>query len=133
MVAGNVCKTAVNIRRIDDDLLLREIGRVKGKLLQEFFEQSIETSCADVLRLLVDGLRQLRKAADGIICKAQRDALHAEQRTVLLDERVARLGEDALKVLLDKRLQLDANRKTPLQLGDKVRRFCRMKCPHDRS
>ena len=114
MVAGDVRETTVNIRRVDDDLLLREIGRVKGKLLQEFFKQRVETPCADVLRLLIDGLRQLRKAADGIICKAQRDALHAEQRAVLLDERVARLGEDALEVLLDERLQLDANRKTPL-------------------
>ena len=122
MVAGDVCETTVNIRRVDDDLLLREIGRVKGKLLQEFFKQCVETPCADVLRLLIDGLRQLRKAADGIICKTQRNALHAEQRAVLLDERVARLGEDALKVLLDERLQLDANRETPLQLGNEVRR-----------
>lgn len=117
MVAGDVRETTVNIRRVDDDLLLREIGRVKGKLLQEFFKQRVEASCADVLRLLIDGLRQLRKAADGIICKAQRDALHAEQRTVLLDECVARLGEDALEVLLDERLQLDANRKTPCSSG----------------
>ena len=49
--------------------------------------------------------------------------LGAEQRDVLLDQRVARLGQDAHEVVARERLELDADRKAALQLGNQVRRL----------
>src|SRR5687768_17835710 len=45
------------------------------------------------------------------------------QRDVLLDERVLRLGQDAHEITLAERLELDANREPPLQLGDEIGRL----------
>ena len=50
-------------------------------------------------------------------------AFGREQRRVLLDERALRLGEDADEVLAAERLELDADRKAALQLGNQVRRL----------
>ena len=53
----------------------------------------------------------------------QIDAFGRHQRHVLLDQRAARLGENADELGLAERLELDANRKPPLQLGNQIRRL----------
>ena len=80
----------------------------------------MEAARADVLGLFVHVAGELRDAADGVGTELEHDALRREQRLILLDERVLRLGEDALEVLLAQALELDADRETPLELGDEV-------------
>ena len=54
---------------------------------------------------------------------AELDAFGVHQRDVLLDQRVARLGQDADELVLAERLELDADRKAALQLGNQIRRL----------
>ena len=58
----------------------------------------------------------MRATAPGV--NAQRHLLGAQQRRVLLDQRVARLGEDPDEVVARERLQLDADREATLQLRE---------------
>ncbi len=53
--------------------------------------------------------------------KVKRHAFGCKQRLVLFDQRVLRLGEDRFEVLGGQRIELDANRKAPLQFGNQVR------------
>ena len=62
-------------------------------------------------------------AADRVVGERERDALGLHQRHVLLDERAARLGENADELFLPERFELDANRKAALQLGNEIRRL----------
>ena len=61
--------------------------------------------------------------ADAVLGERQVDAFGRQQRHVLLDQRAARLGEDAHELRLAERLELDADRKAALQLGDQIRRL----------
>ena len=59
-------------------------------------------------------------ALDGVVGELELDAFGVEQRDVLLDQRVLRLLEDADEILRAERLQLHADRKAALQLGNQV-------------
>ena len=51
-----------------------------------------------------------------------------EEGGILFDQGILRFSEDSLKILLDKRLQLHTDGKTPLQLWNEIRRLCDMEC-----
>ena len=72
---------------------------------------------------VVDARGEVGDAADRARRERHVEVLGAEQRHVLLDQRVARLGQDADEVVPGQRLELDANREPALQLGDQVRRL----------
>ena len=86
----------------------------------------MQAARADVLGLGVDVAGELREALDGVVRKAERDALGRKERLVLLQKSVLRLGQDALEVFFLQRLQLDANREASLQLRNEIGRLRRV-------
>ena len=68
----------------------------------------MEAARADVFGLLVDADGVARDRVYGVFGEFEFDALGFEQGLVLLDERVLRLGQDALEVFERERVQLDA-------------------------
>ncbi len=56
------------------------------------------------------------------------DVLGREQRLVLARQAGVGRGEDLLEIVDRQRCELDADRKTPLQLRDQIRRLGQMKC-----
>ena len=102
MISRDVGKVTIHIRRIDDDVFFGQIGCIERQILKEFFKERIETACANILRLFVNRLGKLCQTPDRIVSKGQRNALCPEERSILLDERVLWLCENALKILFDK-------------------------------
>ena len=78
---------------------------------------------ADVLGAFVDFMRDLGEAAHAVGGKFQLHAFGGQQRGVLLGQRMLRFGQDALEVVCAQRRQFNADRKTPLQFRNQVRRF----------
>ena len=78
---------------------------------------------ADVFHSLVDLGGNARDFLDRVGAKVELNVLGLEQRRVLLEQRILRLGEDAHEVLFAEGAQLHADRKAALKLRYQVRRF----------
>jgi len=63
-------------------------------------------------------LVRARDGGDGVFGDVELDAFGLQQRDILLDERILRLGQTANKIFFLQRLQLDANGQAALKLGD---------------
>src|SRR5262245_35105233 len=83
----------------------------------------MQAAGADILRGIVDARRKVGDALDGGWRERQRDLFGAEQRRILLDERIARLGQDAHEVVARQWLELDANREASLQFRNQIGRL----------
>ena len=57
-------------------------------------------------------------SCDRIVGKLEMHAFGFQQRYVLLDQRVLRLGQDAHEIVLAQGLELDADREAPLELRE---------------
>ena len=107
----------------DGDGRLSERGRLEARSSSTRSMIGVQAARADVLHPRVDRGGDARDLGDGVVVNLQRHLLGGEQRDVLLGERVLRLGQDAHEVLVGERLQLDADREPPLQLGDQILRL----------
>ena len=87
----------------------------------------MQPSGADVLSAFVDEGRVFSDGRDAIFGKREVNALGGHQRDVLLDQRTLGLGENADELGLAERVELHANRKAALELGNQVRRLRDMK------
>ena len=83
----------------------------------------MQTARADVLHALVHQRGDARDLGDAVGRELELRAFGLDERRVLLRERVLRLRHDAHEVLLGERLELDANRKAALQLGNQIARL----------
>src|SRR5262249_56193719 len=81
----------------------------------------VETPRPDVLERPVDALGVARDLADSVGGEGELHRLGAQQRLVLLDEGILRLGQDAYEILFGQRVELDADREAALELRDQVR------------
>src|SRR5215203_3801984 len=122
-VADDVVEHAADVRVVDRHRLVGEVRPLERDLVEQLFHHGMEAPRPDVFRLVVDFGGERRNAIDGLLGESERDALGVEQRDVLLDQRVLRLREDAHEVVAPERLELHANGKTALQLGDEVGRL----------
>src|SRR2546423_6386853 len=82
----------MDIRGIYFDIFLFQIRRLEGKLVENFFENGVQTSSADIFRLLVDTGSEFSDGVDSVLSNVELDAFGLEQRDILFDERVFRLG-----------------------------------------
>src|SRR6185503_19085385 len=78
---------------------------------------------ADVLGLLVDRPGDLRETPDAVGLEADLDILGGEQRLVLTREAGVGCSENSLEILDRQRIELDPDRKAPLELRYQVRRL----------
>ena len=82
------------------DLVL-QVGRLERHLVEQPLHHGVQPAGADVLGALVDDAPRTRAiVADAVVGERQVDALGRHQRDVLLDQRAARLGEDAHELRL---------------------------------
>ena len=107
-VDHDIGQALIDVGRIDDDVLIRELRCAEADVFEDLLEQGVQAASTDVLGLLIDLTGELCDAADGIGLEGKRDAFRREQGLVLLDQGVLRLGQDALEILLAQRLELDA-------------------------
>ena len=80
----------------------------------------MQTTRADVLGALIHFPCGFGDAADAVLAEAHMQALGGEQGLVLLGQRGARFGEDALKVVGGEGFEFHANRQAALQFWNKV-------------
>jgi len=127
LVLNHVGKARLDVGAVDDHVLVAHLRGVEGELVEQAFEDGVEAPRADVLGAIVDRLGHGRDLVDGLVAHLDLESLGFEQRRVLADERVLRFGEDAHHVLARERFELDADGKSPLQLGDEIARLGDMK------
>src|SRR5215469_9419265 len=120
LVLYDVGELLVDVRRIHLHAFLLEVRCLEGKLIEHFFENRMQPAGADILSLLVHVGGKARDGLNGVFRDLQLHALGLEQRNILLDQRIFRLGEDAHEIFFLERLHFHTNRQAALQLGDQV-------------
>src|SRR6185503_17076877 len=80
-----------------------------------------------IFRVLVDGKCESRNGVNGRFREFDVYAFGAEQSFILACERVLGVCQYSLEILDRERLQLDADRETPLKFGYEVRRLGNVK------
>ena len=122
-VAHDVGEHAVDVGLVDRDVPSGSSGASNDTSSSSF---SI-TVCSrrapmfSVRSLTIVAKSAIRSIAPGV--NESVDALGREQRRVLLDQRVLRLGQDADEILAAERLELDPDREAALQLRNQIRRL----------
>src|SRR5215469_2538220 len=127
LILHDVHELFIDIGGVNFNVLFFEVGSLERDFVENFFKNSVQAARANVLGLLVDASGKAGHCGNGVFRKIQLQSLGFEQRGVLLDERVLRLGEDADEILFLERLQLDADRQAALKFRDQVRGLGHMK------
>ena len=99
------------------------IGGFERQRFEQALEHGVQAARADVLGALVHLEGDFGDAAHAARGELELHAFGFEQRAVLRAQRRIRLGQDANEVLDLERIELDADRKAALQLGNQVRRL----------
>ena len=113
----------VHVRGVDDDALAAAIRSLERHRLEQPLEHRVQAPRADVLAALVDLVCDLREPAHAARVELDRPRARLRAGCVLLGQRRARLGEDAHELVDAERRELDADRKSALQLGDQIGRL----------
>src|SRR5262245_48308708 len=121
LVTGELAQARVNVAGVDRQLLARQVRRVERDLVQELLHDRVEAPGPDVLGRHVHPHGDLGESVDRIRRKGQRHALRAKQLDVLLNQRVPGFRQDADEILARQGVELDADGKAALELGDEVR------------
>src|SRR5439155_2993912 len=127
LVLDDVRKLLGNVGGVNLHVLLLEVGRFERDFVQNFFEDGVEAASANVFGLLVHVGGKAGDSRDCVLGDVELDAFSLQQRDVLLDERILRLGQDANKIFFLQGLQFDANGQAALKLRDQVRRLGHVK------
>src|SRR5215475_73633 len=120
LVLDDVGKLLADVLRVDDHVLLLQIGSFERVLVQESLHYRVKPASADVFGLLVDGKGKPGNRVNRVVGERQVYAFGAEQSLVLAGERVLWLGQYSFEVFDGQRLQLDSDRKAALQLGNEI-------------
>src|SRR6202158_1013308 len=123
LVLDDVRELLRDVGAVNLHVFLLEVGRFERDFVQNFFEDGVEAAGADVFGLLVHAGGEAGDGGDGVFGDVELDAFGLQQRDVLLDERILRLGQNANKIFFLQRLQLDANGQAALKLGDQIGRL----------
>ena len=89
----------------------------------------MQAAGADVFSAFIDLIGDLGDALNAVTGIVNLQPFRVQKRLILARQRRRRFGENTLKIVWGERAQLNANRQAPLQLGDKIRGFCKMKRP----
>src|SRR5437899_5928931 len=107
LVLDDVRKLLGNVGGVNLHVFLLEVGRFERDFVQNFFEDGVESASANVFGLLIHVSRKAGDGGDSVFGDVKLDAFGFQQRDVLLDERVLRLGQNTNKVFFLQGLQFD--------------------------
>src|SRR5467141_2735930 len=127
LVLDDIRELLGHVGAVNLHVFLLEVGRFERDFVENFFEDGVQAAGADVFGLLVDAGGEAGNGGDGIFGDVELDAFGFQQRHVLFDQRILRLGQNANKIFFLQRLQLDANGQAALELGDQVGRLGNVK------
>src|SRR5882762_5197582 len=123
LVLDDVCELFGDVGGVNFYVLFLQIGCFKRNLVENFFENSVQAPRADILCLLIHARCEPRDGGDSIFGNVEFDALGFQERHVLLDEGVLRLGKNSNEIFFLQGLQFDADGQAALKFGDQVRRL----------
>src|SRR6185312_4121684 len=83
----------------------------------------VETAGADVFGAFIDERREIRDPPNRTVGESYGEPLGGKQRHVLLDQRALRFGQNPDEIFAAERLELDADRKPPLELRNQIGRL----------
>src|SRR5256885_1445606 len=127
LVLDDVRELPGDVGSINLDVLLLEVGRFERDFVQNLFEDGVEAAGADIFGLLVHAGGEAGDGSDRVFGDVELDTFGLQERDVLLDERILRVGQNTNKIFYLERMQLDANGKAPLELGDQIGRLSDVK------
>src|SRR2546430_4652864 len=102
------------------DLLALSFRRREADLIQHALHDRMQTSRSDIFRAFVHAKCKASNFSERLLSELKLYALSFKQRSVLLDQRRLRLGQNSDKVVHGERLQLNTNGKAPLQFRNQV-------------
>src|SRR5947207_4655920 len=123
LVLDDVRELLGDVGGVNFHVFLLEVGRLERDFVENFFEDRVQAAGADVFGLFVHAGGKAGDGGDGIFGDVELDAYGLQVRDVLLDQRILRFGQNANKIFFLEGVQLDANGKAPLKLGDQIGRL----------
>mgnify|MGYP002942642323 CR=1 FL=1 len=96
----DVAELISHIALVDGDVLVFEIRRIEGEVFQDALQDRIEATGADVFGLGIHAGGDVGDGGEGVFGEGDVDAFGLEERGVLADEGLPRLGQNAAEVIL---------------------------------
>lgn len=96
----DVAELISHIALVDGDVLIFEVRRIEGEVFQDALQDRIEAAGADVFGLGIHARGDVGDSGEGVFGEGDVDAFGLEERGVLADEGLPRLGQDAAEVIL---------------------------------
>jgi len=97
LVLDDVRELFGNVSGIDLHVLFLQVWRFEGNLVEHFFENGVKATGAYVFRLLVHVGGEARDCGDRVFGDVELDPFGLQQRDILLDKRILRLGQMRMK------------------------------------
>src|ERR1700674_958731 len=92
LVLDDICELFGDVGGVHFYVLFFQIGCFKRNFVENFFENGVQAARADIFCLLVHACAESRDGGDGIFGNVKLDAFGFQERHVLLNECVLRLG-----------------------------------------
>lgn len=99
-ILRDVTELISHIALVDGDVLIFEVRRIEGEVFQDALQDRIEATGADVFGLGIHTGGDVGDGGESVFGEGDVDAFGLEERGVLADEGLPRLGQDAAKVIL---------------------------------
>src|SRR6185369_11088024 len=107
----------LDICGVDRNLAMSHIGSLEAQFLEQPFHDRVQPTGPDILGRLIHAEGKVGQSVGGVRRELQIHALGSQERRVLLCQRAFRFGQNPNEIVFCQISQLDANRKSPLQLG----------------
>lgn len=98
----DVTELISHIALVDGDVLILEVRRIEGEVFQNALQYRIEAAGADVFGLGIHAGGDVGDGGKGVFGEGDVDAFGLEERGVLANEGLPRLGQNAAEVILGK-------------------------------
>src|SRR5713226_2212941 len=95
LVLDDVRELLGNVSAVNLHVLFLQVRRFEGNFIEYFFEDGVKAAGADVFGLLVYVGGEARDGGDRVFGDVELDPFGLQQRDVLLDQRILRLGQNA--------------------------------------
>lgn len=96
----DIAELISHIALVDGDVLVLKVRRIEGEVFQDALQDRIEAAGADVFGLGIHAGGDVGDSGEGVFGEGDVDAFGLEERGVLADEGLPRLGQDAAEVIL---------------------------------